>query len=150
MKAIGTIVTILIAAIAVAIYFTTREPNRELDAEGQAWVSDYETWSKKTQRQLDRALVGMEFESEAKNARLIEPLRQCFADLTGLGQAPGFLSDAEELSVETCGTAAHAVDVNDRFGSASLATVKLNLNEAEDSLLAARRVLTVELEKANA
>ena len=148
MKGIGTFVVILLAAIGVAVYFATREPSRELDAEGRAWISGYQAWNLRKERQLDRALVGMGFESEGKNARLIEPLRTCFASFIRFGEPPGFLVDVEELTLEACGQAEHAVDVNDEFGLASLATVKLNLNEAEDSLLAARHALGLELEKA--
>jgi hypothetical protein len=148
-KGIGIFVVVLLAAIGVAMYFATRAPNRELDAEGRAWVAGYQAWNARKERQIDRALIGMAFSTEAKNARLIEPFRECVVALARFGQAPGFLNDVEELTLDACGRAEHAVDVNDRFGATSLATVKLNLGEAEDRLLTARHVLRLELEKAN-
>jgi hypothetical protein len=147
-KAIGTIVVILVAAIGIAIYFTTRPPNRALDAEGRAWVDGYQGWSATKERQIDRALVGMGFSSKAKNARFIEPLRECFATFTRFGQPPGFLDDVQRLTLDACGRAERAVDVNDRFGLASLATTKLHLGEAEDLLLTARHTMQVELDEA--
>jgi hypothetical protein len=148
-KGIGIFVAILLAAIAVAMYFATRAPNRALDAEGRAWVDGYQVWNSRKQRELDRARVGMGFASEAKNARLIEPLRECFATFVRFGEPPGFLSDVGRLTLNACGRAEHAVDVNERFGRASLATTKFHLNHAETLLLTARRALRIELEKAS-
>lgn len=90
----------------------------------------------------------MTLESEKRNARLIEPLRGCFASLTRVGVAPKFLDDVQRITLEACGRSEHAVDVDDRFGTASLATVKQHLNNAQDLLQTARRTLKVRLEGA--
>jgi hypothetical protein len=140
-KAIGTIVVILVAAIAVTIYVVSRPPDRTLDAEGRAWVDGYSAWNAAKQSQLDRALTRMSVASETKNARLIEPLRGCFATFSRFGQAPDLLEDVERITLDACGRAERAVDVNDRFGTASLATINLHLDNAQDLLRTARRAL---------
>jgi len=54
---------IFLVGMGVATYLVTRPPTRELDAPGKAWVERYEKWADTTQRQLDRAVVGMNFSS---------------------------------------------------------------------------------------
>jgi hypothetical protein len=145
-KAIGTIVVILIAAVAVTVYNVSRPPDRTLDAEDRAWVDGYRAWNAAKERQLERALIGMSFGNERKNARLIEPLRECFATFSRFGQAPGLLEDVQRITLDACGRAERAVDVNDRFGTASLATIKQHLDNAQDLLRTARRTMRLQLQ----
>ena len=146
MKWIGfVIVPLLIAAFGVAVYAYTRPIDRELDAEGRTWVAGYESWSGRSLRDVRAALVRMDFGREARNARLVEPLRRCSASLTRLGEPPELLASVQRLSLEGCGRAEHAVGLTDRYGTASLASIKLHLGEAEDRLAVARRTLRVTL-----
>ena len=139
------IVPLLLVAFGVTVYVLTRPPDRELDAQGRAWVAAYEEWSATSVRDVDAALVGMDFGKEARNARLIEPLRGCSASIVRLGEPPDLLESVEQLALEGCGRAEHAVGLNDEFGTASLASIKLHLGEAEDRLSLARRTLRIEL-----
>lgn len=148
MKGIGIFVALLLAAMAVTIWVVSRPPDRTLDAADRGWVSSFETWTGTTEGRIDRARIAMTFASNARNARLIEPLRACAASLTALGDPPAFLVRAHEIALEGCGRAQHAVGINERFGVDSLATTKLHLNEAGDRLALARRTLRVELAKA--
>lgn len=146
MKWIGfVVVPVLIAAFGVAVYAYTRPVDRELDAQGRAWVTVYETWSGRSLRDVRAALVRMDFGTDARNARLVEPLRRCTVSLTRLGEPPELLASVQRISLEGCGRAEHAVGLTDRFGTASLASIKLHLGEAEDRLAVARRTLRVTL-----
>lgn len=148
MKGIGAFVLILVVALAVVSYVVTRPTDRDLDAQEQAWVRDFRGWRDATERRVERASVGLSFESEAENARLLEPLRTCSASLGRLGPAPSLLASAEEAAVTACARAEHAVRVNDSFGFASLATTKLHVDEAGDRLRLAERNLSVHLGEA--
>jgi hypothetical protein len=139
------IVPVLIAAFGVAVYAFTRPVERELDAQGRAWVTSYEAWSGSALRDVRAALVRMDFGTDARNARLVEPLRRCAASLSRLGEPPELLASVQRISLEGCGRAEHAVGLTDRFGTASLASIKLHLGEAEDRLAVARRTLRVTL-----
>ena len=145
MKAIGAFVLVLLVGLGVAMYVVTRPPNRELDAQGRAWVQKYEIWADATGRRIDCAVIGMTLSSEAKNARLIEPLRRCSASFARLGEPPALLRPVQEVVQDACGEAQYAAQVNDEFGTSSLATVQLHLNEAEDRLVLARRTLRTQL-----
>jgi hypothetical protein len=144
-KVIGTIVVILLIGMGVGTYFVTRPPERELDAQGRAWVDRYEKWAGKTQRQIDRAISGMDFSTKEKNDRLIEPLRGCSAAFARVGGPPSFLNGVREFADAACGEAEFAVQVNDRDGVANLATTNVHLREAESNMLLARQELTSEL-----
>lgn len=145
MKAIGTIVAVLLIGLGVAVFVVTRPPNRELDPEGRTWVRNYEAWVGKAERQIRKAEIGLGFSSPAKNARLLEPLRTCSFSFARIGRPPEFLGSVEEAVIAACGEAEHAVRVNDRFGVASLATTTLHLGEADDRLRLSRRNLQVDL-----
>jgi hypothetical protein len=145
-KVIGTIVVILLVAMGVATYLVTRPPDRELDAQGRSWVDRYEKWVGTTQREVNRAISGMDFSTEEKNARLIEPLRGCSASFARVGEPPGFLEPVREFVLVACGEAEFAVQVNDRDGTANLATTNLHLREAESNLLLSRQKLASELD----
>ncbi len=136
---------IFLVGMGVATYLVTRPPTRELDASGRAWVERYEKWTDTTQRRLDRAVVGMSFSSKSKNARLIEPLRSCSVSFAQIGEPPALLTPVRELVIAACSRAERAVRVNDRFDEHSLATINLNLRQAEQGLLLSRRKLAVQL-----
>ena len=144
-KVIGTIVVVVLVAMGVGTYLVTRPATNELDAQGRAWVDRYEGWAGTTARQVNRAISGMDFETEEKNARLIEPLRRCSASFAELGEPPGFLEPVQEYVLVACGEAEFAVQVNDRDGAANLATTNLHLREAESNLALARTKLDAEL-----
>ena len=146
-KLIGTIVVVLLVGMGVATYFVTRPPDRELDAQGRAWVDRYEVWADKTERQVGRAIAGMDFTTEEKNARLIEPLRPCSASFARIGEPPGFLEPVREFVLVACSEAEFAVQVNDRDGTANLATSNVHLREAEGNLLLSRQKLASELDR---
>ncbi|CAN5166946.1 hypothetical protein BH09ACT13_BH09ACT13_12750 [soil metagenome] len=150
MKGIGIFVALLLAGLGVATYLVTRPPDRELDTEGRAWVSQYQAWAAKTERQVTRARVEMTFSSEARNVDLIEPLRNCAYSFALLGPPPEVLETVAEAANAACGRAEFAVQVNERFGTASLATTKLHLGEAEDRLTLSRRNLRVSLGESDA
>jgi hypothetical protein len=144
-KVIGTIVVIVLVGMGVGTYLVTRPADRELDARGRAWVDRYERWMDKTQRHVDRAIVGMGPSSKEKNARLIGPLRKCSASFARIGEPPPSLDAVQEFVVAACGEAEFAAQVNDRFGTVSLATSSIHLREAEDNLRLSRSELAREL-----
>jgi hypothetical protein len=144
-KGIGVFVLLLLVGLGVTGYVVTRPPDRDLDAQGRAWVTKYEAWVGRTERRVDAASVGMGFSSERRNARLLEPLRACSVSFGRIGPPPTLLSSVQEAAAAACGQAEHAVRVNDRFGFASLATTKLHLDEAGDQLRLSRSNLQVRL-----
>jgi hypothetical protein len=148
-KAIGTIVVLVLVGLGIGTYFVTRPPEQELDAQGRAWVDSYEAWSDKTLGKVNRAIGGMDFSTKEKNARLIEPLRGCSASFARLGEPPSFLETLREFVVVACGEAEFAVQTNDRFGTANLATTNVHLREAESNLVLARQELASELDELN-
>ena len=139
MKGIGIFVLLLLVGFGIAMYWVTRPPNRNLDAQGRAWVESFSTWRANTARVADRAYVGMGFSSERRNARLIEPLQTCSAAFGRLGPPPSLLIVISEDVTAGCREAEYAVAVNARFGIASLATTKRHLNQAEEWLGQAQR-----------
>lgn len=145
MKGIATFVVLLLAGLGVAGYVVTRPEDRDLDAAEQAWVRDFRAWRDATARRVDAAVVGIGFESEARNARLLAPLRGCSDSLARLGLAPALLSSALEAAAEACGRAEHAASLDARYGVDSLASTKLHLGEAGDRLALALRDLRTKL-----
>lgn len=145
MKGIGIFVLLLLTALGVATYVVTRPPDRDLDAEGKAWVAAFERWASAAERDLQAAQVAIGFSSEARNARVLEPLRSCASLLARVGLPPEFLDSVLEAAQDACGRAEYAVRTNDEFGFASLATTRSHLNEAEDRLVLARHTLRVQL-----
>jgi hypothetical protein len=135
MRGIGAFVVLLVVAVGIVGYVATRPPDRDLDAADRAWIRELESWTDTTERRIDAAIVGLTFESSARNARLLEPLATCSASLLRLGDpASEVLTSAYEVAQAACGRAEHAVGVNDAFGTASLATTRLHLDEAGDQL----------------
>ena len=138
---------LVLVGLGIGTYFVTRPPERELDAQGRAWVDRYEAWSDETQGQVNRAIGGMDLSTKEKNARLIEPLRGCSVSFAELGEPPSFLGTVREFVVVACGEAEFAVQTNDRFGTANLATTNVHLREAESNLVLARQELVSELDE---
>jgi hypothetical protein len=147
-KGIGAFVLVLLVALGVVMYVVTRPPDRVLDAQGEAWVDEFQGWRSAKERTVDRAIVGLTFTSQKKNARGLEPLRTCTASLRRLGSPPELLAPVEDAALDACGQAEHAVALNDRFDTASLASIRLHLNEAGDRLQLAARNLRVALGEA--
>jgi len=144
-KGIGAFVLVLLVALGVVMYVVTRPPDRVLDAQGEAWVDEFQGWRSAKERTVDRAIVGLNFTSQKKNARGLEPLRTCTASLRRIGTPPELLAPVEDAALDACGQAEHAVALNDRFDTASLASIRLHLNEAGDRLQLAARNLRVAL-----
>jgi hypothetical protein len=144
-KGIGAFVLVLLVALGVVMYVVTRPPDRVLDAQGEAWVDEFQGWRSAKERTVDRAIVGLTFTSQKKNARGLEPLRTCTASLRRIGTPPELLAPVEDAALDACGQAEHAVALNDRFDTASLASIRVHLNEAGDRLQLAARNLRVAL-----
>jgi hypothetical protein len=147
-KGIGAFVLVLLVGLGIVMYVVTRPPDRVLDAQGQAWVDEFEGWQSAKERTIDRAIVGLTFASRERNARGLEPLRPCTTSLQRLGSPPELLAPVEDAALAACGQAEHAVALNDRFDTASLASIRLHLNEAGDQLQLAARNLRVALGEA--
>lgn len=145
MKGIGAFVLVLLVALGVVMYVVTRPPDRVLDAQGQAWVDEFQGWRSAKEHLVERAIVGLTFTSQKQNARGLEPLRSCTTSLQRLGSPPELLAPVETAALDACGQAEHAVALNDRFETASLASIRLHLNEAGDRLQLAARNLRVAL-----
>jgi hypothetical protein len=148
LRGIGVFVVLLAVAVGVVGYVVTRPPEQTLDAAGRAWVASFQPWRTKTEQRVEAAIVGIDFESEKSNARLLAPLRGCSSSLAERGLPPEFLESVHETAMEACGRAEHAVAVNEEFGFASLATTRLHLDEAVDRLRLAGDDLQVRLEDA--
>jgi len=144
-KGIGAFVLVLLVALGAVMYVVTRPPDRVLDAQGRAWVDEFHGWRSAKERAIDRAIVGLTFDSQKQNARGLEPLRSCTVSLQRLGAPPELLATVENAALDACGQAEHAVALNDRFETASLASIRLHLNEAGDRLRLAARNLRVAL-----
>jgi hypothetical protein len=141
-KGIGTFVLILLVGLGVATYLYTRPPERGVTAAELSWIRDYVGWSTKTEDQVTSAYTGSSSASADRNARALEPLRSCFDSLArDVGAAPDLLRPVEQAAQGACGEAQFALDLNDEYGLASIASTKQHLQRAEESLeLAAGRV----------
>ena len=90
----------------------------------------------------------MTLETEAKNARLLEPLRDCGRSLAQVGDPPAELLDpVHEAAWAACGQADVALAKNDEFGTSALATTRLHLNEVEDNLRLSQHSLRLALDE---
>jgi hypothetical protein len=146
-KAIGIIVLLLVVGLGVVTYITTKEPNRELDAQGRTWVAEYDSWHDTVARQVGVAQRGMTLETPAKNARLLEPLRACARSLARVGEPPSLLDPVHEAALAACGQADVALAKNDQFGVSALATTRLHLGEVEDNLRLSQHSLKLALDQ---
>lgn len=147
MKAIGIIVLLLVVGLGVVTLLVTKEPDRDLDSQGRSWVAEYETWRGTVSRQVVEVARGVTLETEAKNARLLEPLRECARTLARIGEPPPLLEPVHEAAVEACGQAEVALAKNDQFGVSALATTRLHLAEVEDKLRLSRHNLRLALDE---
>jgi hypothetical protein len=141
---------VLAIGIGVVGYLATRPPSKDLSASDRAWIRELDAWVDAKEDRVNSAIAGLTFESSAQNTRLIDPLATCSASLVRLGEPSSeLLSPVYEAAQQACGEAEHAVGVNDAFGTASLATTRLHLNEAGDRLELARRNLRHALSQMN-
>lgn len=147
MKAIGIIVLLLVVGLVVATFVVTREPDRELDAQGQAWRTDYQAWQDTVGRQVVAAERGMTLTTPKRNGRLLEPLRDCSRSLARIGEPPGLLDSVREAAQQACGQAEVALAKNDQFGVSALAATRLHLAEVEDNLRLAQHSLRLALDE---
>jgi len=99
-KGIGAFVLVLLVALGVVMYVVTRPPDRVLDAQGEAWVDEFQGWRSAKERTVDRAIVGLTFTSQKKNARGLEPLRTCTASLRRIGTPPELLAPVEDAALD--------------------------------------------------
>jgi hypothetical protein len=146
-KVIGIIVLLLVIGLGAVTLFVTKEPSRELDAQGKSWVAGYETWHDSVAREVTAAQRGMTLTTEEKNARLLEPLRGCERALTRIGEPPSLLEPVHDAAQQACGQAAVALAKNDQFGTSALATTRLHLAEVEDNLRLAQHSLKLALDE---
>ena len=146
MKAIGIIVLLLVIGLGAVTFMVTKEPDRTLDAQGQTWVDAYHSWRVSVSRQVVAAERAMAFETPAKNARLLAPLRGCGRRLAQIGEPPALLQDVKEAAILACGEAEIALAKNQEFGMAAYATMRLHLAEVEDKLRGAQRNLELALD----
>ena len=145
MKAIGIIVLLLVIGLGVVTFMVTKEPDRTLDAQGQTWVDGYHAWRGTVARQVNTAERNMSFETPAKNARLLAPLRSCGQRLAQIGEPPALLKDVKEAALLACVEAEVALAKNEEFGRAAYATMRLHLAEVSDQLRGADRNLELAL-----
>jgi hypothetical protein len=146
-KAIGIIVLLLVVGIAAATLVLTKEPDRDLDAQGRSWIAGYEEWHGTVLRQVGIAQRGMTLATEKKNARLLEPLRGCDRSLARIGEPPGLLETVHEAATRACGEANVALAKNDEFGSTAFAATRLHLDEVEDNLRLSQHSLRLALDQ---
>lgn len=138
MKGIGTFVLVLLSAMGIALYVTTRPPDRKLDAQGRAWVAGFTTWRDEMTRVVDRAEVEIGVtRGEKLSARLIASLRECAASLAQLGAPPSLLEQVLTDASAGCGEVEYALSLDERFGRPALASTKQHLHQAGRWLSAA-------------
>jgi hypothetical protein len=146
-KGIGIFVSLLLIGGGIAMYVTTRPPDRSLDAEGQAWVDGFTTWRAGMARKVDRAEVEIGVSrGEKLSAPRIEPLRVCTASLAELGEPPTLLERVLENASVACAEIDYAISLNERFGSPALASTRQHLHRAGNRLTTAEFILRRQLE----
>ena len=71
---------LLLIALGVGMFLLTREPGRELDAQGRTWVSDFSTWHNEISRPLGSAVATTGGSSEeglsAKQVKLLSAVAE--------------------------------------------------------------------------
>jgi len=146
-KAIGIFVLVLLTAIGVAMYVTTRPPDRNLDAQGRAWVAGFTTWRAGMARAVDRAEVEIGVtQGEQLSPRHIAPLRDCAASLAQVGAPPSLLEQVMTDAGTACGEVEYALSLNARYGRPALASTKQHLHRAGRWLEAAELSLQRQLD----
>jgi hypothetical protein len=136
LKAIGIFVVLLLIALGVGTFLLTREPSRELDAQGRTWVSNFSTWHNEISRPLASAVATTGGSREAGlSAQQVKFLRACTSSLAQLGSRPRVLDAVAEDANAACGQIEFALSLDAKYGSSARATTWDHLRRAE-SLLA--------------
>jgi len=139
LKAIGIFVLLLLIALGVGTFLLTREPSRELDAQGRTWVSDFSTWHHDISGPLGRAVVTTSGPGEeGLSAQQVKLLRACSQSLAQLGSQPGFLDAVAEDASAACGQIEYALSIDAKYGGAGRATTWDHLRRAESLLTVAK------------
>jgi len=129
-------VALLLIALGMGTFLLTREPSRELDAQGRTWVSDFSTWHNEISRPLGSAVATTGGSGEeGLSAKQVKLLRACAQSLAQLGSQPGVLDAVAEDANAACGEIEFALSVDAKYGSSARATTWDHLRRAE-SLLA--------------
>jgi hypothetical protein len=145
-KGIGIFVAVLLVAGGIAMYVYTRPPDRSLDAQGRAWVSEYESWSKGMSEHVDRAAVSIGVSrGDRIDQKPIPKLDACGRTLAEIGQPPALLQDVLDEANRACGEVAYALALNAQYGATSLASARLHLQRAGRLLVAARQTMDRQL-----
>ena len=127
---------LLLIALGMGTFLLTREPSRELDAQGRTWVSDFSTWHNEISRPLGSAVATTGGSGEeGLSAKQVKLLRACAQSLAQLGSQPGVLDAVAEDANAACGEIEFALSVDAKYGSSARATTWDHLRRAE-SLLA--------------
>ena len=76
LKGIGAFVLVLLVALGIVMYVVTRPPDRCSTLRVRpGWTSSRAGGA--VERTVERAIVGLTFDSQERNARGLEPLRNC-------------------------------------------------------------------------
>jgi len=139
LKAIGIFVLLLLIALGVGTVLLTREPSRELDAQGRTWVSEFATWHDEISRPLGNAVATTGgLGEEGLSARQVKHLGPCARSLARLGPPPGFLHSVAEDASAACGQIGVALSVDAKYSGAGRATTWDHLRRAESLLAVAK------------
>lgn len=142
MKGIGVFVSVLLIGMGIVTYILTRPPDRNLDAEEQAWVDSFSSWREDMAAKVDRAEVEIGVSrGERLSAQAVRPLRGCAVGLRRLGEPPPLLVDVLDAASRACGEVAYAISVHTQYGRPALATTRLHLRSAGNFLDHAQLVL---------
>jgi hypothetical protein len=146
-RAIGVIVLLLLVGIGIAMYASTRPPDRKLDAAGRAWVDGFTAWSNDMSRAVERAEVEIGISrGERLSDRNIDPLRGCSTQLAAIGEPPILLTQALTDGRNACAEIAYAISIFEGYGSSALASTDKHLQGAWRLLQAARLNIQRQLE----
>ena len=127
---------LLLIALGVGTFLLTREPSRELDAQGRTWVSGFSTWHDEISRPLGSAVAATGGSGgDGLSAQQVKFLSTCTQSLGQLGSQPGVLDAVAEDAGAACGEIEFALSVDAKYGRSGRATTWDHLRRAE-SLLA--------------
>ena len=109
---------LLLIALGVGTFLVTREPSRELDAQGRTWVADFSTWHTEISRPLGRAVATTGgLRGEGLSAQQVKLLSACTQSLEQLGSQPGILDAVAKEANAACGEIEFALSVDAKYGS---------------------------------
>ena len=130
---------LLLIALGVGTFLLTREPSRELDAQGRTWVADFSTWHNDISRPLGRAVATTGGSgAEGLSAQQVKLLSACTQSLAQLGSQPGILDAVAEDANAACGEIEFALSVDAKYGGSGRATTWDHLRRAERLLAVAK------------